>query len=356
MFKLSQVLRKKMLAIRGIPEQRDVVSVLSEQLMTACPVQRNIRNTRLLSGCHINTNRLTDYVASEWVCHPVRLLELTNAYINVSSGVVFFEDSKKYILETSWGWGKYTTASVGAMKNGNKYFISGSTPTYVVSGRGYHGIVEDLSVILLLISLGREFRVAVSENNKWMLNLLELFLPSNFEISIVPSGSWVICNELLITTKSSFGEFVHPELIRKLNASSRDLCKSIKVDEKKIFISRSDSLNRIFSHEKWLSDIFIKYDFECVRLSDLDVLEQVKLFYNATHVVGMHGAGFTNILWGNRKLRVREFFHQSHFNSCYSSLSYVLDHEYSNCNLGWNQSFSVSNYSIENILEKYLEK
>ena len=49
-----------------------------------------------------------------------------------------------------------------------------------------------------------------------------------------------------------------------------------------------------------------RYDFAKVRLEQLPLEEQIRLFRNATHVVGAHGAGLGNIVFAGPGLRVLE--------------------------------------------------
>ena len=331
-------LKNKVHALLGLPDRSDVISILAHQLMTAGPMQSDVTLKCLLKGCHIESSNSQRYTASEWVCHPVYLLEANNCYVNIDNGVVFLNDCKRYILETSWGWGKYRTASVSLLDKSKIYNLAGSEPSYIASGFGYHGIVEDLSVMILLTGLGFKFRVIINENNKWMINLISLYFPG-VTVLLIPKGYWVSGGANLISTKSSFGEFVHPELIRELNRAPSELLGLRKnEDRKKVFISRGDSQNRRYEQEVHLARVFSEAGYEIARLGEMSVFEQVKLFFNATHIAGIHGAGFVNIAWCGEKIKVWEFFHRSHFNSCYSSLSHVLNHEYSNSDIGWGQS------------------
>lgn len=342
-------LSAKMLSLFRVPAPSDVMSILAHQLITAAPLQSDLTVKCLLKGCHIGASTSKSYVASEWVCHPVYLLESDNSYVNIDTGVVFLNDCKKYVLETSWGWAKYRTASVSILETSRIYDLEGSEPTYIATATGYHGIVEDLAVILLLFRLGYKFRVIVSEKNKWLANLISLYFPSMITL-LLPTGLWVSGKKNLITTKSSFGEFVHPELIRELNrAPLEHLDLRNNEGRNKIFISRGDSKNRTYEQEGQIARLFSEAGYEIAQLSKISVLEQVKLFFNATHVAGIHGAGFVNIAWCGKKIKVWEFFHRNHFNSCYSSLSHVLNHEYANSDIGWDQRCELQGGVLDSV-------
>ena len=43
--------------------------------------------------------------------------------------------------------------------------------------------------------------------------------------------------------------------------------------------------------------IFKEKGFSILTLSDLSFIDQTKLFYNASEIVGLHGAGFANLVF-----------------------------------------------------------
>jgi len=87
--------------------------------------------------------------------------------------------------------------------------------------------------------------------------------------------------------------------------------KSSKIFPKKIYIDRSDSQSnlrnfRYIVNETELIDFLKKKDFTTVRLSDLNFEEEVKIFNEAETVVGLHGAGLSNLVWCNKNSKVIE--------------------------------------------------
>ncbi len=76
----------------------------------------------------------------------------------------------------------------------------------------------------------------------------------------------------------------------------------------KIYIDRSDSKNifRTIINEEELKKFLASKSFKIVQLSKMSFLSQVKLFYNASCVVGLHGAGFANLVFCRPKTKVIE--------------------------------------------------
>ena len=79
----------------------------------------------------------------------------------------------------------------------------------------------------------------------------------------------------------------------------------------KIYIDRSDPQSnlknfRYVVNEEELIDFLIKKDFTAIRLSDLNFEDEVKLFNEAETVVGLHGAGLSNLIWCNKNSKIIE--------------------------------------------------
>ena len=71
---------------------------------------------------------------------------------------------------------------------------------------------------------------------------------------------------------------------------------------KKIYIDRSDSKSnhrdlRKVTNEDEIVDYLKKEGFSIIRLGDLNFIDQVNLFNNASQIIGLHGAGFANLVF-----------------------------------------------------------
>ena len=84
--------------------------------------------------------------------------------------------------------------------------------------------------------------------------------------------------------------------------------KNNKKNKNRIFIDRSDSKNnhcRIINNDETLL-LLKKLNFKIYQLSKINFIEQVKIFNNANIVVGVHGAGLTNIIFCKKKTKILE--------------------------------------------------
>tara|TARA_B100001059_G_scaffold197986_1_gene203669 strand:- start:2147 stop:3244 length:1098 start_codon:yes stop_codon:yes gene_type:complete len=81
---------------------------------------------------------------------------------------------------------------------------------------------------------------------------------------------------------------------------------------RKIYIDRSDSKSnhrnlRKITNEDEVVDYLKKEGFSIIRLGDLNFVDQVNLFNNASHIIGLHGAGFANLVFCKPNTFVLEF-------------------------------------------------
>ena len=89
----------------------------------------------------------------------------------------------------------------------------------------------------------------------------------------------------------------HYAVITKLRLAADQLIGDIREAGSLIYISRRDSKLRSMSNEEELEDAVAKIGFQIVRLSSLNLRQQVSTIRQAKFVLGPHGAGFTHILF-----------------------------------------------------------
>lgn len=105
-----------------------------------------------------------------------------------------------------------------------------------------------------------------------------------------------------------------------------------KNSPKDIYIDRSDSIFsksklRIIENEDEIKKILKKKGFESIVLSKLKFKDQINLFYNCKKIVGLHGAGFANLIFCKRNTKVIEFRNQK-FNNVIENLAKKCNLDY----------------------------
>jgi len=102
-----------------------------------------------------------------------------------------------------------------------------------------------------------------------------------------------------------------------------------KSRDKRIYISRRDVKSRLFANEEEVQCMLEAIGFEIVKLSDLNIIEQIELFKQTALVIAPHGAGLSNIVYADPGIEVIELFHPEYFNVCYWALAQLCGHHYS---------------------------
>lgn len=98
---------------------------------------------------------------------------------------------------------------------------------------------------------------------------------------------------------------------------------------RKIYISREKARKRKVGNEKAVVQLLMKYGYEPHCFEDYCLEKQIKLCAEAKSIVGLHGAGLTNILFMHESSQLLEFRNQiDGENNCYFSLASDLNIDY----------------------------
>jgi hypothetical protein len=79
----------------------------------------------------------------------------------------------------------------------------------------------------------------------------------------------------------------------------------------RIMLTRSRSSLRFIENEEQVFQILARYGFTKLDTSGMSLQQQVETFSRASHVVAIHGAGITNIIYRQDALHVLELFHHN---------------------------------------------
>jgi hypothetical protein len=96
----------------------------------------------------------------------------------------------------------------------------------------------------------------------------------------------------------------------------------------KLYISRQRSQQRRLINEKEIESIITEQGFLTIYLEDYSIAEQRTLFYNADCILGIHGAGFSNIIFCKEKTKIIEIFPPNYIQYYYWFVADMLDLDY----------------------------
>lgn len=81
----------------------------------------------------------------------------------------------------------------------------------------------------------------------------------------------------------------------------------------RIMLTRSRASLRFIENETEVFQILARYGFTKLDASGMSLQQQVETFSRASHVVAIHGAGITNIIYRQQTLHLLEIFHHNEY-------------------------------------------
>lgn len=99
----------------------------------------------------------------------------------------------------------------------------------------------------------------------------------------------------------------NPYAVHWLRKTFSPLVSDVKPTPKRFFIRRLGFL-RNMTNEADVLNLFRELGWEIVELNEWTFQDQIRLFANAEFICGIHGAGFTNVVWCQPGCRILEIF------------------------------------------------
>ena len=97
-------------------------------------------------------------------------------------------------------------------------------------------------------------------------------------------------------------EYLRAKFLKKELQNSK-----LKIFPEKIYINRKDATSlRYIINLKEVENVLEKEKFSSLTLSNYSLSDQISLFYNAKKIIGLHGAGFANLIFCKPNTRVIE--------------------------------------------------
>jgi len=165
---------------------------------------------------------------------------------------------------------------------------------------------------------GRKPKIIIPRGSpSWVVESLELFGYEN-EITYWDSRDELLIERLIIPSGRRLEDLPDGDYHGPMKDISRNAIKWMRntalcqVDNQKefsnkVFISRADAGRRHLENRDTILRELEKQGFESHQLEDLSFSKQVTLFAQADEIIGVHGAGFTNILF-SQNCNITELF------------------------------------------------
>lgn len=132
--------------------------------------------------------------------------------------------------------------------------------------------------------------------------------PLKRRIIVQEKGQYLDVKELYVA-KDVFCNKYYPQIRQRIIASDIAASEPSTASPELLFIKRKEGLNRTIKNSAEIEEIARETGFTVVEPGDHTWTQQVKLFSNARAIIGIHGAGLTNILFcKNNDVRLFELF------------------------------------------------
>jgi capsular polysaccharide biosynthesis protein len=189
-----------------------------------------------------------------------------------------------------------------------------------------HFLFEGLPRLRILerCGLGKDIPIYVNAGKAFQRQLLPLFG--------VPARRWIAASKhpllqarrLWVPTYPGYQGKFTPEAIAYLRTTILARLEKespLRPPERRIYISRRDATSRRILNEAQIETRLRAHGFECLCLSDLPVLAQLRAFAEARVVVAAHGASLTNIAFSSAGTSMIEIFPEDFYFGCYQELA-----------------------------------
>lgn len=257
-------------------------------------------------------------------------------YSNGTSHVSLFDRRGKRVPDFSYV--KYDRAIPTTLKLEPVYSLAGTTLSLYgnvenATGNIGHWMIDGLSRLFLALknhSLDEIDHVLVPklkyEFQRQSINSLGI---TNQKIVEIDALECVFCERIIVTTAPrGFSSSNTPGWIVDGYRQSLLSTQGTAQVRKRIYISRRDAGSRKFVNEEAIIECLEGFGFEAIEMSSYDFGEKVALFANADVVVGLTGAGLTNVLFCRSDAIVLELFPDSFVTYFYASMCAYLGLNY----------------------------
>lgn len=172
-----------------------------------------------------------------------------------------------------------------------------------------------------------------------------LILPCNFTLPFIraslesfpvgriftlPEKTYLSAREInVIQPVAPSGNYHLPSLAGVVSLLKKRHLRQSPLPADRIFVSRRRAGRRKIVNEEEVIQLCIRHGFQPVCFEDFPFEDQISLAHGAKYLIGLHGAGLTNMMFMQPGSRVMELkAEHDHVNHCYFSLASACDIKY----------------------------
>lgn len=142
------------------------------------------------------------------------------------------------------------------------------------------------------------------------------------------SREQVIVKDLIVFKNLSIAHF-NPQILDRIRF--RLVLDSVNHPWRKVFISRSKARFRKVVDEELLYPILKEKGFEVLCLEDYSIMDQIRIFAETKVLIGLHGAGLTNMVFmpkGGKVMELRAITEETHIYNIFYVMASACGHDY----------------------------
>jgi capsular polysaccharide biosynthesis protein len=198
-------------------------------------------------------------------------------------------------------------------------------------GSYFHWIIDGLSRLSVLDRFPSDTRILVpGPMNRFRQESLEILGISD-RCRVTPETHLMV-EDYYFSSPTAMTGCDNPHAIHFLRGHFLKTVQPCTPPIEKIYISRRNT-RRGAVNEQLLIDALQSEGWFILEAEKTPLREQIALFSQARTICGIHGAGFTNLLWCQKGCKVLELCAVNYLNGCFEGLAAYLslDHRYLIC-------------------------
>jgi capsular polysaccharide biosynthesis protein len=193
----------------------------------------------------------------------------------------------------------------------------------------YHFTSEALPRLFLVKERLKDMVVLLPESPPgFIIEYLNFFEFKKLEY--IKHSELALVKSLLVPSFTARGLSHRPEVINGMREWFSQKCLNLTsrfCNYRNVYISRSKAKWRRVLNEAEVIEVISGYGFEVIHLEDYSVNDQIALFNNIRNLIGVHGAGLTNIMHMPSGALFISLIHITHMDPAFYNLSAALGHK-----------------------------
>ena len=262
--------------------------------------------------------------------HNSFLFELNYVFVTPSGIIInWFKVIQETVISINKNYGlrfilKSLLKRPNLLINSNKYILVHNE----LSNAYFHWITEVLPR-LFIIRKNLNNKVLILPENLSSFHYLSLTPFKIKNTCIIKNNSFLFVRNLISPGHLAGSGNFNEKIIYEMGSYFSNYFNGVSPYGKRIYISRKKAEIRKVANEDDLLPVLKKYDFDVIYFEDFSFDKQVIISKNANVIIGIHGAGLTNMIFMNKPGKVLELRKEGDTkNLCYFSLASAMCLDY----------------------------